>query len=104
MPGWTTAAYATRVVDEYKRATLTGEPERVSKKPLTLGELTELFLSAGGPNELITANLDNGADLDHDFYHGESDFYPKFDRSIHQLWLRTLPGASKRNMSRRSLE
>jgi hypothetical protein len=35
-----------RVVDEYEGDTLTGDTERTSAEPLTLGELTDYFLNA----------------------------------------------------------
>ena len=51
-----------RVVDEYEGDTLTGDTERTSAEPLTLGELTDYFLNAWNLFEVLEfnefANLD----------------------------------------------
>jgi hypothetical protein len=72
-----------RVVDEYDGDTLTGETERLSPEPLTLGELTDFFLQAWRLDEVLDMNeLDE--DGSHDFVHPSSAFYPQFAALVHR--------------------
>jgi len=70
-----------RVVDEYGGDTLCGKARRTSKRPLSLGELIELFLEAWPLKDVL-----EGSDLDlegaQDFTHPSSEFYPQFGAAI----------------------
>lgn len=69
-----------RVVDEYDGATFAGKTKTRSEKPLTLGELADLFLTAWPLMDVLEMNF--GVDLraSLEFFLAESDFYPDFDR------------------------
>ena len=69
-----------RVVDEYDGETLSGKTERLSEKPLTLGELADFFLTAWPLMGVLEMNF--GGDLKGSlgFFFAVSDFYPQFDR------------------------
>lgn len=70
-----------RVVDEYGGETLSGKTKRLSKRPLTLQELTDFFLGAWHLDEVLEMNS-----LDYDgsqrFVHPSSSFYPQFEELV----------------------
>jgi hypothetical protein len=77
-----------RVVDEYDGDTLQGVTEKVSDKPMTLGEFADFFLGAWPLIDVLEMNLENGwTDAWRlepclkwclDFFTAESAFYPDF--------------------------
>jgi hypothetical protein len=69
-----------RVVDEYGGETLARKTKRVSKQPLTLGELTEFFLTAWPLMGVLAMNFGRDLKASLDFFSAETDFYPEFDR------------------------
>jgi hypothetical protein len=70
-----------RVVDEYNGDTLSEKRTRSSKRPLSLGDLIELFLAAWPLKEVLEMNeLDR--DGAQDFTRPSSAFYPQFEAAI----------------------
>ena len=71
------------MVDEYDGDTLTGETERLTTDPLTLGELTEFFPDTWRLDEVLDMNeLDE--EQSQDFVHPSSAFYPQFAALVSQ--------------------
>ena len=73
-----------RVVDEYEGDTLTGDTERTSAEPLTLGELTDFFLDAWNLLDVLEMNQFASLDDALAFFDGRSEFYPDFDRLLRE--------------------
>ncbi len=72
-----------RVVDEYEGETLSTRTQRTSIHPLTLGQLTDFFLTAWRLDEVLQMNeLDR--DGAHDFVSPSSAFYPQFDELVRE--------------------
>jgi hypothetical protein len=68
-----------RVVDEYGGDTLEGPSGMESDQPLTLGELTDFFLTAWPLLDVLEMNFEGDGDSSLGFFVAESDFYPQFD-------------------------
>ncbi len=68
-----------RVVDEYGGDTIEGKSETRSLLPLTLGELTDFFLSAWSLADVVACNFEDDLDSGLDFFEADSEFYPDFD-------------------------
>jgi hypothetical protein len=68
-----------RVVDEYGDDTLEGPAEMESGQPLSLGELTEFFLTAWPLIDVLEMNFEGDREASLRFFDAESDFYPQFD-------------------------
>ena len=73
-----------RVVDEYGGDTLEGPAEMESKRPLTLGELADFFLTAWPLIDVLEMNFEGDRDSSLGFFVAESDFYPDFDALCRQ--------------------
>ena len=73
-----------RVVDEYGGDTLSGRTTRVSKRPLTLGELAGFFLSAWPLLEVLETNYEGDLEGQLGFFSATSAFYPEFDAHCRQ--------------------
>ena len=73
-----------RVVDEYEGDTLSDEREMDSNEPLTLGEMTDFFLSAWALIDVLEMNFDDDLDGSLGFFTASSDFYPEFDQLCRQ--------------------
>jgi hypothetical protein len=69
-----------RVVDEYEGDTLRGKTKRWRKQPMTLGELTDYFLSVWPLFDVLRMNFDDDCEAALEFFRAESQFYPNFDR------------------------
>jgi hypothetical protein len=67
-----------RVVDEYDGDTLSGPSEMVSDKPLTLGEMTDFFLSAWSLIDVLEMNFEDDLDSALGFFSARSEFYADF--------------------------
>ncbi len=78
-----------RVCDEYNGDTLTGPTTRSSIRPLTMGQLVDFFLGAWDLMNVLEGNfIDGGFDTYDDmldFFDGESEFYPCFDRTLRSM-------------------
>lgn len=68
-----------RVVDEYGGDTLEGPSQLASAAPLTLGQLTDFFLTAWPLPEVLEMNFADDLHGQLGFFHATSDFYPEFD-------------------------
>lgn len=73
-----------RIVDEYDGDTMEEATEMTSTHPLTLGELTDFFLTAWPLADCVISNFDNDLDGGLGFFTAESNFYPEFDRLCRQ--------------------
>ena len=76
---------ALRIVDEYDGDTLSGRVERKIRRPLSLGDLTNFFLSAWNLCAILQMNFEDDGYPDEevfDFFDGSSGFYPDFDRLL----------------------
>ena len=73
-----------RVVDEYDGDTLTGDNERSSDKPLTLGELLEFFTATWPFMDVLEMNFDNDLERKLGFFSGQSEFYDEFDALLRE--------------------
>lgn len=73
-----------RVVDEYGGDTLTGDNERSSDKPLSLGELYAFFTATWPLMELLEMNYEGNLEGKLDFFSGRSEFYNEFDALLRQ--------------------
>jgi hypothetical protein len=80
-----------RVVDEYEGDTLTGDTERTSAEPLTLGELTDYFLNSWNLFEVLEFNEFANLDEALAFFDGRSEFYPDFDRLLRERVVAAYP-------------
>jgi hypothetical protein len=84
-----------RVCDEYNGDTLTGRTERSSIRPLTMGQLADFFLGAWDLINVLEGNyVDGGFDCYDemlDFFDGESEFYPCFDRTLREMVRQRFP-------------
>lgn len=83
---------AYRVVDEYGGETLSGKACRSSCKPLSMGQLIELFLGAWNLYGCLDCNFDTDLAGMMNFFDGESEYYPYFDTALRDLvrqWFRT---------------
>ena len=67
-----------RVVDEYGGDTLRAPSEARSALPMTLGELTDFFLTAWRLVAVLEMNFDNNLDAALGFFSCDSEFYPDF--------------------------
>lgn len=74
-----------RVVDEYEGGTLTGDSERTSSAPLSLGELTHFFLGAWSLMDVLEMNYPGDLDSMLGFFWADSAFYPQFDDLLRHL-------------------
>lgn len=70
---------AYRMADEYGGDTLSGDTSLVTLKPLTFGRMVRFFLGAWNLMDCLEANFDDDIDGMHDFFEGESEYYPSFD-------------------------
>lgn len=73
-----------KVVDEYEGETLWGRSKRTSVKPLTLKQLLEFFLCAWPLETVLRRNTGRTVEAAHAFVHASSEFYPQFERAVHQ--------------------
>lgn len=73
---------AYRVVDEYGGDTLSGRTQRTSSRPLTMGQMIELFLGAWDLFTCLDCNYDGDLEEMLGFFEGESEFYPYFDAEL----------------------
>ena len=73
-----------RVVDEYGGDTLTGDNERSSDKPLTLGELVEFFTATWPFMGVLEMNYEGDLERKLGFFSGQSAFYGEFDALLRQ--------------------
>jgi hypothetical protein len=68
-----------RVVDEYDGETLSGPSEMTSRRPLTLGDLTDFFLDAWSLVDVLNNNFEGDMGSALGFFTARSEFYPEFD-------------------------
>jgi len=68
-----------RVVDEYGGDTLNNPTEVVIDEPMTLNEMTELFLTTWSLIDVLEMNFDGQLDPALAFFKAKSRFYLKFD-------------------------
>ena len=68
-----------RVVDEYGGDTLNARRTARRKKPMTLGEFTDFFLTAWPLLDVLAMNYDGDLERKLAFFTAQSDFYPDFD-------------------------
>ena len=80
-----------RVVDEYEGDTLTGPSEMKSEKPLTLGEMTDFFLSAWSLIDTLEMSFEADLNGALGFFVAKSDFYPDFDRLCRKRVIEAFP-------------
>ena len=80
-----------RVVDEYEGDTLTGPSEMTSEKPLTLGEMTDFFLSAWSLIDTLEMSFEADLNGALGFFVAKSDFYPDFDRLCRKRVIEAFP-------------
>jgi hypothetical protein len=80
-----------RVVDEYEGDTLSGDNERDSDQPLTLGELEEFFLGAWSLEDCLEMNFGTDTERMLGFFRGRSEFYPDFDRRLRERVIDRFP-------------
>ena len=73
-----------RVVDEYDGDTLTGDNERSSDKPLTLGELLEFFTATWPFMDVLEMNYEGNLEGKLGFFRGQSEFYDEFDALLRE--------------------
>lgn len=73
-----------RVVDEYGGDTLSGDNERSSDKPLSLGELYAFFTATWPLMELLEMNYEGNLEGKLDFFSGRSEFYNEFDALLRE--------------------
>ena len=73
-----------RVVDEYDGDTLTGDNERSSDKPLTLGELYEFFTATWPFMDVLEMNYEGNLEGKLGFFRGQSEFYDEFDALLRE--------------------
>lgn len=67
-----------RVVDEYDGDTLSGPSEKISKEPLSLGDMTDFFLEAWSLIDVLEMNFENDLDSALGFFSAKSEFYSDF--------------------------
>jgi hypothetical protein len=84
-----------RVVDEYAGDTLSGETERTSEKPLSLGELCAFFLGAWPFFEVLEMNYEDDVQGMLGFFRGQSAFYGGFDALLRQRVHAAYPDAGE---------
>ncbi len=72
------------MVDEYGGDTLTGDNERSSDKPLSLGELYAFFTATWPLMELLEMNYEGNLEGKLDFFSGRSEFYDEFDALLRE--------------------
>lgn len=68
-----------RIVDEYEGETLNSPTSMVSDKPLSLGEMTDFFLSAWSLVQTLRMNFEDDLESALAFFTAKSDFYTEFD-------------------------
>lgn len=73
-----------RVVDEYDGDTLTGDNERSSDKPLTLGELYAFFTATWPFMDVLEMNYEGDLEGKLGFFSGQSAFYGEFDALLRE--------------------
>ena len=73
-----------RVVDEYDGDTLTGDNERSSDKPLTLGELYAFFTATWPFMDVLEMNYEGDLEGKLGFFRGRSEFYDEFDALLRE--------------------
>ena len=73
-----------RVVDEYGGDTLSGDNERSSDTPLSLGELYAFFTATWPLMELLEMNYEGNLEGKLDFFSGRSEFYDEFDAVLRE--------------------
>jgi hypothetical protein len=73
-----------RVVDEYEGDTLSGERERTTTQPLTLGELVDYFTSTWPFIDVLRMNYEDDLEGMLGFFSGDSAFYAKFDNLLRE--------------------
>lgn len=66
-----------RVVDEYEGDTLSGVTERISERPLTLGELLAFFMGAWDLFDVCAMNYEEDLKSALGFFSASSAFYPQ---------------------------
>lgn len=71
-----------RVVDEYEGDTLSGERERTTTQPLTLGELVDYFTATWPFIEVLRMNFEDDLEGMLGFFSGDSAFYADFDNLL----------------------
>ncbi len=74
---------AYRVVDEYDGDTLSGNGERTSLKPLTMGVLLDFFLGAWDLYACLECNFEDDLEGMLGFFSADSAFYPYLGRALH---------------------
>ena len=70
------------VADEYGGSTLSTSTCRTSTEPLTMGALVDFLLHAWDLLECLDCNFEGDVAAMHDFFSGESEFYPYFDAAL----------------------
>jgi len=73
-----------RVVDDHAGETLTGDRERESAGPLSLGELVDFFVGGWPLMEVLEFNVGKDVEQMLDLFSAASNFYPDFDRVLRQ--------------------
>lgn len=73
---------AYRVVDEYDGDTLSGNGERTSLKPLTMGVLLDFFLGAWDLYACLECNFEDDLEGMLGFFSADSAFYPYLGRAL----------------------
>ena len=86
-----------RVVDEYEGDTLSGDNERDSTEPLTLGELEEFFMGSWPLLEVLEMNYDSDVDSMLTFFEAHSEFYPELDRLLRERVIAAHPPEDDEN-------
>jgi hypothetical protein len=67
-----------RVVDKYDGDTLSGPSEMTSDKPMTLGDMTDFFLTAWSLVDVLEMNFEEDLDSALGFFSASSEFYEDF--------------------------
>jgi len=80
-----------RVVDEYDGDTLSGPSEKISKKPLSLGDMTDFFLEAWSLIDVLEMNFENDLDSALGFFSAKSEFYPDFHTLCQERVIEAFP-------------
>jgi hypothetical protein len=80
-----------RVVDEYGGDTLNNPTEVVIDEPMTLNEMTELFLTTWSLIDVLEMNFDGQLDPALAFFKAKSRFYPKFDELCRERVFEAFP-------------
>ena len=80
-----------RVVDEYEGDTLSEPSEMTSNKPLTLGELTDFFLTGWPLVDVLAMNFDDDLESALGFFEAKSEFYRDLDRLCRQRVIEVFP-------------